>query len=137
MFGNMAPEDDELDAFLNRLEVWRDPSHFRAHRSSECVRWMGAAGFSVQAAAPRVHKRYDFDEWTSKQSMPVAERDALERWLLAAPARCREFFRVSIEDGRMAWLEATFGAIAAAVGPRPPRPVADVSFTRSAEGLRR
>lgn len=119
MFDNMAPEDDELDAFLNRFEVWRDPSHFRAHRSSEWVRWMAAASFSVQAADPLVHKRYDFEEWTSKQSMPVAERDALERWLLAAPARCREFFRVSIEDGRVAWLEATFGAIAAAVGPRP------------------
>lgn len=119
MFDNMAPEDDELDAFLNRLEVWRDPSHFRAHRSSEWVRWMAAASFSVQAADPLVHKRYDFEEWTSKQSMPVAERDALERWLLAAPARCREFFRVSIEDGRVTWLEATFGAIAAAVGPRP------------------
>ena len=131
MFDNMAPEDDELDAFLNRLEVWRDPSHFRAHRSSEWVRWMAAAGFSVEAADPLVHKRYDFEEWTSKQSMPVAERDALERWLLATPARCREFFSVSIEDGRVASLEATFGAVAAAVGPRP---VARLSFTRWAEG---
>ena len=112
MFDNMAPEDDELDAFLNRLEVWRDPSHFRAHRSSEWLRWMEAAGFAIEAADPLVRKQYDFDEWTSKQSMPPAERDALERWLRAAPARCREFFAVTVEDGRVAWLEATFGAIA-------------------------
>ncbi len=112
MFDNMAPDDDELDAFLNRLEVWRDPSHFRAHRLSEWLRWMEAAGFSVETVDTLVRKRYDFDEWTSKQSMPLAERDALERWLLAAPPRCREFFAVTIEDGRVAWLEATFGAIA-------------------------
>jgi len=113
MFDNMAPEDDELDAFLNRLEAWRDPSHFRAHRSSEWVRWLDAAGFTVHAADPLVRKRYDFEEWTSKQSMPAAEHDALERWLLAAPGRCREYFRVTVEGSRVAWLEATFGAIAA------------------------
>ena len=112
MFDNMAPEDDELDAFVNRLEVWRDPSHFRSHRPSEWLRWIEAAGFSVETADPLVRKRYDFAEWTSKQSMPLAERNALERWLLAAPARCREFFAVTVVDGRVAWLEATFGAIA-------------------------
>ena len=113
MFDNMAPEDDELDAFLNSLEAWRDPSHFRAHRPSEWVRWLVAAGFTVQAADPLVRKRYDFEEWTSKQSMPAAERDALERWLLAAPRRCREYFSVTVEGGRVTWLEGTFGAIAA------------------------
>jgi len=112
MFDNMAPEDEELDAFLNRLEVWRDPSHFRAHRSSEWLRWMEAAGFAIESADPLVRKRYDFDEWASKQSMAPAERDALERWLRAAPPRCREFFAVTVEDDRVAWLEATFGAIA-------------------------
>jgi len=115
MFDNMAPDDDELDAFLNQLEVWRDPSHFRAHRSSEWVRWMEAAGFTVEAADPLVRKRYDFEEWTSKQSMRAAERDALERWLLAAPRRCREYFSLTVVHGRVAWLEATFGAIAARV----------------------
>src|SRR6266700_663028 len=37
IFDNMVPEDDELDAFMNRFEVWRDPSHFRAHRPSQWV----------------------------------------------------------------------------------------------------
>jgi len=77
------------------------------------VRWLEAAGFTVHAADPLVRKRYDFEEWTSKQSMPAAEHDALERWLLAAPGRCREYFRVTVEGSRVVWLEATFGAIAA------------------------
>lgn len=112
MFDNMVPEDDELDAFMNRFEVWRDPSHVRAHRSSEWAALMAAAGFTVEVADPLVRKRYDFSEWTAKQSMPAGERDALERWLLAAPAHCREFFSVTQTDGGLAWLEATFGAIA-------------------------
>ena len=113
MFDNMVPEDDELDAFMNRFEVWRDPSHVRAHRSSEWAALMRAAGFSVEAADPLVHKRYVFADWTAKQSMPPDERAALERWLLAGPQRCRDFYAVTEEEGRLAWLEATFGFIAA------------------------
>jgi len=113
VFDNMVPEDDELDAFMNRFEVWRDPSHFRAHRSSEWVALMEAASFTVEAADPLVRKRYVFADWTAKQSMPADERDALGRWMVAAPARCREFFAVTEEAGHVAWLEATFGFIAA------------------------
>jgi ubiquinone/menaquinone biosynthesis C-methylase UbiE len=113
VFDNMVPEDEELDAFMNRFETWRDPSHFRAHRRSEWAGLMEAAGLAVEAADPLVRKRYVFEEWTAKQSMPAAERDALERWLLDAPARCREFFAVTERDGRVAWLEATFGFVAA------------------------
>ena len=113
MFDNMAPEDDELDAFMNRFEVWRDPSHVRARRSSEWQALLRAAGFEVAAADPLVRKLYRFEEWTSKQAMPPAERDALERWLLAAPPRCAEFFRLTAVAGRVVSLEATFGAIGA------------------------
>lgn len=120
MFDNMAPEDDELDAFMNRFEVWRDPSHVRARRSSEWRGLMGAAGLVVEAADPLVRKRYGFEEWTSKQAMPAVERDALEGWLLAAPPRCAEFFRVTSDGGRVVSLEATFGAIGAR---RPAEPL--------------
>jgi len=112
IFDNMVPEDDELDAFMNRFEAWRDPSHVRSHRLSEWAAMLQAAGFDLIASDPLVRKRYDFDDWTAKQSMPRDERDALECWLLAAPARCREFLRITAADGRLQWLEATFGLIA-------------------------
>src|SRR5262249_56199970 len=54
MFDNRAPEDGELDAFLNRLEVWRDPSHFRAHRSSEWREGMEGGPISLLVAEPLV-----------------------------------------------------------------------------------
>lgn len=113
MFDNMAPEDDELDAFMNRFEAWRDPSHFRAHRSSEWQAMLTAAGLIVEVADPLVPKLYPFEDWTARQAMPAAEREALERWLLAAPRRCIDFFQVRVEHGRLTSLEATFGVIAA------------------------
>jgi ubiquinone/menaquinone biosynthesis C-methylase UbiE len=113
IFDNMAPEDDALDSFLNRLEAWRDPSHVRAHRSSEWQSMLRAASFVIAAADPLVRKVYHYEDWTARQSMPAEERDALELWLLKAPARCAEFFRVTTESGRIVSLEATFGVIAA------------------------
>jgi SAM-dependent methyltransferase len=118
MFDNMAPEDDELDAFVNHLEVWRDPGHVRSRRSSEWQAMLIAAGFVIEAAEPLVRKVYPFEDWTARQAMPRDERDALERWLLEAPARCAEFFRVTVEQGRVASLEATFGMIAASTARR-------------------
>jgi ubiquinone/menaquinone biosynthesis C-methylase UbiE len=113
MFDNMAPEDPELDAFVNRLEAWRDPGHVRSHRCSEWQTMMTAAGFTVEAADPLVRKLYPYEDWTARQSMPSEDRDALERWLLEAPPRCAEFFRLTVEHGRVVSLEATFGLIAA------------------------
>jgi SAM-dependent methyltransferase len=115
IFDNMAPEDDELDAFVNRLEAWRDPSHVRSHRSSEWQSMLGAAGLDIEAADQLVRKLYPYADWTARQSMPPEERDALERWLLQAPAVCAEFFRIEVEVGRIASLEATFGLVAASV----------------------
>jgi ubiquinone/menaquinone biosynthesis C-methylase UbiE len=115
LFDNMVPEDGELDAFMNRFEAWRDPSHVRAYRSSEWQRMLLNAGFSAVVADPLVRKLYVFDDWTARQSMPPEERDALERWLRAAPAHCAEFFRVTVEAGRLVSLEATFGVIAAQI----------------------
>lgn len=113
MFDNMVPEDPELDAFMNRFEAWRDPSHIRAHRSSQWQAMLRAAGFRVEAADALVRKDYSFEDWTSRMGMPAAERDALERWLLDAPPRCAAFFRITAEHGRVRGLEATFGAISA------------------------
>jgi ubiquinone/menaquinone biosynthesis C-methylase UbiE len=113
MFDNMAPEDDELDAFVNRFERWRDPGHERARRLSEWRGMLEAAGMRVAPSPPLSRKRYDYDEWTARMHVPAAEKDALARWLLQAPRRCAEYFRVTADGDRVTSLEATFGLIAA------------------------
>jgi hypothetical protein len=88
----MAPDDQELDLFMNRFEQWRDPGHVRHHTISEWRQWMQEAGLRVEHVEPLQTKRYEFAEWTERMRMPAAERDALEAWLIAAPPRCAEFF---------------------------------------------
>jgi ubiquinone/menaquinone biosynthesis C-methylase UbiE len=110
---NMAPEDRELDLFQNRFERWRDPGHVRNHTIAEWQLWMRRAGLQIEHVEPLQPKRYDFASWTAQMRMPEAERDALEAWLLAAPARCAEFFEIVVEDGRVASLSGRYGLIVA------------------------
>jgi ubiquinone/menaquinone biosynthesis C-methylase UbiE len=110
---NMAPEDRELDLFMNRFEQWRDPGHVRNHTVAEWRLWMELAGLYVQHVEPLQGKRYDFASWTAQMRMPEAERDALEAWLIAAPARCAEFFQIAVVDGHVQSLSGKYGMILA------------------------
>jgi ubiquinone/menaquinone biosynthesis C-methylase UbiE len=109
----MAPEDPELDEFVNAFERWRDPSHVRAYTPSQWCRWIEAAGLSVELVEPSERASYEFADWTQRAKMPQPEREALERWLIAAPARCAEFYRIKIEDGHVQSLCACFSIITA------------------------
>lgn len=42
-----SPEDDEVDALLQRLDVLHDESHVRQYRASEWREMLGRAGFTV------------------------------------------------------------------------------------------
>ena len=110
---NMAPDDEELDAFMNRFEKWRDPSHVRAYTPSQWRAWMEANGLLVIADEPLQLKPYSFPEWTERMRMPGAERYALERWLIAAPKRCREYFRLETAGGRVRGICGAFAILAA------------------------
>jgi len=110
---NMAPEDQELDQFLNRFEQWRDPGHVRSHTIAEWSRWMLDAGLQIEHVEPLQTKRYEFAGWTEQMRMPAVERDALEAWLIAAPPRCAEFFQIVAEDGHVLSLTVRYGMIVA------------------------
>lgn len=113
---NMAPEDAELDAFMNRFEQWRDPSHVRAYRLSEWHGWIEAAGLVLTHADPLATKSFAFGPWVERMQMPAAERAALEQWLAAAPEACRRAFHVQVVDGRIESI-ATMYAILVAQKP--------------------
>lgn len=112
---NMAPDDDQLDEFMNRFEKWRDPSHVRAYRPSQWRAWMEASGLRVTIDEPLELKSYAFAEWTERMHMPEIERDALERWLLSAPPRCRDYFRLESVNGHVASICGAFAIIGATI----------------------
>lgn len=83
---NIAPEDAELDAFINAVEKLRDPSHFRAYRLSE---WQA---FLAQAGLPSTVDRQfptsmDREDWLRRMSVPAdVAADIRRRMAEAAPA---------------------------------------------------
>lgn len=112
---NMVPEDPELDAFMNRFEAWRDPSHVRAHRVSEWTRWIEDSGLRLLEARPLAFKRYAYQQWIQRSQTPPEVARELEEWILAAPARLREHFRVEVDEaaGRLVAICGMWSAIAA------------------------
>lgn len=109
----MAPDDPELDVFVNTFEKWRDPSHVHAYTVPEWRTWIEAAGLHVTHVEDLERDSYDFADWTARARMPDAQRDALERWLIDAPARCAEFFRIVVSEGRVLSVRACFAIIVA------------------------
>lgn len=96
---NVAPEDDALASFLDRLEGTRDPTHVRAYRTSTWHGWLADAGFSVEATEHLV-KRLEVEPWIERiRSLDDGDRERVRRFLLDAPDDAVECFDVRYEDG--------------------------------------
>jgi len=96
----LGHDDEKLAAFILEIERRRDPSHARAYRQLEWTAFLRAAGLTVIDEAI-MSKRRLWEEWTGWTRMAPEDRAALERFVLAAPTRCREAFDFAIEDGRI------------------------------------
>jgi ubiquinone/menaquinone biosynthesis C-methylase UbiE len=107
----MAPADPELDAFFNRFEKWRDPSHVRAYTVEEWRGRLEAAGLRVEHVEELERGSYDFADWTAASKMPDAAREELECFLRDAPERCARFFRIDQIGERVRSLRGCFALI--------------------------
>ncbi|NJM07860.1 class I SAM-dependent methyltransferase [Candidatus Gracilibacteria bacterium] len=105
--------DPDLDAFMDRFERWRDPSHVRAYSFAEWSTFCAAAGLTVIHTEEDQRDSYEFQSWTARMRMPADERAALEQWLLAAPQHLRDYFAVVETAGKVESLRGTFGIIVA------------------------
>jgi ubiquinone/menaquinone biosynthesis C-methylase UbiE len=110
---HISPADPELDAFMDRFERWRDPSHVRAYSYNEWHSLCTENRLTVIHQEDHQREPYEFPDWTARMRMPPTERDRLERWLLDAPAAFRKYFEISEADGRLRSLRGRFGIIVA------------------------
>jgi len=97
----LGHEDPDCAAFITEVERRRDPSHVRAYSLREWVAFLRAAGLTV-IDEKVLSKSRPWDDWTTRARMTPAARAELERFVLDAPARCREAFDFRVEDGRIA-----------------------------------
>lgn len=96
----LGHDDRELAAFILEVEKRRDPSHVRSLPQREWAAFLKAAGMTVidEGMVSKVRK---WEEWTERMRMSPEAKADLERFVLAAPARCREGFGFRIEQGRI------------------------------------
>lgn len=98
MIDSLAPEESDLDAFINTLEWRRDNSHVRSYRLSEWTTFFEQAGMSIEHSEPIV-KRHDYASWTARSRMTEQERDDLADWVLNSSPACLSHFDVETDGG--------------------------------------
>jgi ubiquinone/menaquinone biosynthesis C-methylase UbiE len=96
----LGHDDPEMAAFILAVEKQRDPSHVRSFRSLEWSAFLRAAGLTVIDEAT-MEKVRPWEEWTGRTRMSPEARAVLDRFVLDAPARCREAFRFEIVGERI------------------------------------
>lgn len=94
---NVVPEDDEFDQFYNKIEKWRDYSHFRAWKKSEWIRMLEFAGFEIDEWH-RFEKIFYFDSWCNRMNLPSEEKKKLNQYFISASDRIKDKFRITIKD---------------------------------------
>lgn len=97
----LGHDDRELAAFILEVEKRRDPSHVRALPQREWAAFLKAAGMTVIDEG-MISKARPWEEWTGRMRMTPEAKADLERFVLEAPARCREGFGFRIDGGRIA-----------------------------------
>jgi len=90
---NYAPDDAALDAWVNELEVTRDPSHVREHTITEWRTLLEGAGFTVANEARSV-TALEVEPWLARSRTPEREARRVREMLRSATAAAREAFAI-------------------------------------------
>lgn len=99
---SVSPEEQDIDTFLNEIEVLRDPSHGRNHRVSEWQAFLNAAGFVVDSV--RQWGIYlDIPSWTQRMRTPPASISMIEQNMRNSSPAVRERLRFEERDGALAF----------------------------------
>ena len=93
---NVAPEDDELAAFLDGVERLRDPTHVELYPVSQWREWFEDAGFAVESVETAT-LTLDFDAWTERTGVSPDDRAALERRFREASAAATDLFDIELD----------------------------------------
>lgn len=97
---NVVPEADDFDLFYNTIEKRRDYSHFRAWKKSEWLRMLESAGFEI-FEWHRFVKTFRYEPWCNRMNLAESEKENLSQYILNAPQKVKEKFKVSIVDDQV------------------------------------
>jgi len=95
-----VPEDDELDAFINGLDVLHDPTTVRNYRPSEWRALVEGVGLRLEWMDEEAYEMAEgrlLSEWMARSGASSAVLEEGRRRLLGAPERVRRYLRVRLE----------------------------------------
>jgi ubiquinone/menaquinone biosynthesis C-methylase UbiE len=93
-------DDPDCAAFILEVERRRDPTHVRAYRAIEWRGFLEAAGLEVLDETV-LSKTRPWEEWTTRTRMTPEARQDLDRFVRAAPERCRAAFDFTLHGDRI------------------------------------
>lgn len=101
LIDNIAPADPTLDAFLNKIEKWRDASHGRACTEQEWRTFFSQAGLQVEYSESFRHT-HQYDDWTTRSQMISDEKARLAQFILTCDEQTKNYFAVTQKaDGHL------------------------------------
>jgi SAM-dependent methyltransferase len=105
IFDTVAPEDDAIAAFVDDVELHRDPSHVRDHKVSTWRRLLESAGLEVISATvgPDQASAIELIEWTRRSGTPAHEVEYIRRRLAEATPATIEALRLRTVGDSYAW----------------------------------
>ncbi|MEO5617360.1 MAG: methyltransferase domain-containing protein [Candidatus Eisenbacteria bacterium] len=97
-----VPEDAELDAFINRLDILHDPTTVRNYSAREWRGFYEGAGLRVDSVEEEAFDLAEgrlLSEWVGRSMGSSVVLDECRRMLLGAPPAIRRALRVQPEGG--------------------------------------
>jgi len=95
---SISPEEQELDAFINEIEVLRDPSHVHNYRVSEWLMMLNEEGLTANVVR-EWSIPLDIRSWTQRMQTPQEDVERIIQLCANASALAREHFRIESHDG--------------------------------------
>jgi ubiquinone/menaquinone biosynthesis C-methylase UbiE len=97
LIDNLAPDDPDLGAFLNRVEALRDPTHVRVLSQTEWRDLVTNAGLIVEDTL--IHpKTHPFTSWLDRANVPASQRPVVEAALRDASPAARAAFTITSDN---------------------------------------
>ena len=100
LIDNIASEDPDLDAFVNRLESLRDHSHVRSYTVSQWKGWFKKSGFNLVREDMR-KKKLSYPEWVRRTTASPEQVQEVDAHLLSAQAAVSAYFSVKTQGDRI------------------------------------
>ncbi|PLT35131.1 class I SAM-dependent methyltransferase [Bacillus sp. V5-8f] len=100
LIDNVAPAEQELDDFVNKLEKLRDDSHVRSYSVKEWTKWLELAGLILLKAAPR-KKTFTYPDWVRRTTTSEEQIKNVDSHVLSANEKIKGYFSIETTNGEI------------------------------------